>query len=196
MSRRSAALVSSASALLAAAVLLTGCTVPDPDPSGTTTPSGEPSASETPSSPPSVEPSATPVDIACDALVTPQAMYDYNPNFSLLASWTPESGTPAAEAVAASGVACRWQNDTSGVPIDVSVASFDAATLEAKKNAAYAESTMVPTYGGDEGYFAVSGGVGEAVVFSGSSWLVVRSPAFLEPGDAEPIVSAALSALG
>lgn len=123
-------------------------------------------------------------------------MYDFNPNFSLITPWTPDAGTPAAEAVAAQGVACRWVNDTSGEAIDVSVAAFDAATLDAKATATYQASTMVPTYGGDEGYFGVTGGVGEAVVFSGSSWLVVRSALFLEPGDAEPLVTAALSALG
>ncbi|MFT4029004.1 MAG: arginyl-tRNA synthetase [Protaetiibacter sp.] len=197
MSRRPAALVLSASTLLAA-VLLTGCRVPEPEPSGTTTPSVEPSESASPpaSPSPSAQPSSTPVDIACDVLVTREAMYEVNPNFSLLAEWTPDAGTPAAEALAADGVACRWQNDTSGDPVDISVASFDTAALEAKKNATYSASTMVPTYGGDEGYFTVADGVGEAVVFVDSYWLVVRSPVFLEPGDAEPIVSAALSALG
>lgn len=131
----------------------------------------------------------------CDALITPQAMYDYNPNFSLLTSWAPEAGSAAAEASAADGAACRWRNDTSGETIDVSVASFDTATLEAKARAAFASSTMVPTYGADEAYFAVTGGAGEAIVFDRAYWIVVRSVYFLEPGDAEPIVSAVLAAL-
>jgi hypothetical protein len=196
MPRRSALIVTSASALLAASVLLTGCAVPEPQPTGSTTPSG--SAAPTPSLEPSETPSSgtsTPGDVPCDALVSLQTMYDFNPNFSLLGSWTPDAGTPAAEAAAAEGSVCRWKNDTSGDAIDISVASFDPATLEAKANAANSASTMVPTYGPDEAYFTVTNGVGEAVVFHGAYWVVVRSVAFLEPGDAEPIVSSVLAAL-
>jgi hypothetical protein len=193
---RAAALVTSASALLVASVLLAGCTTPEPAPTRSATPSE--SSSPTPSAEPSetpAAPSSTPVDVPCTSLVSLQAMYDYNPNFSLLGSWTPDAGTPAAEADAAQGVVCRWQNGTSGDTIDISVASFDRDTLEAKANATNGSSTMVPTYGSDEAYFAVTGGVGEAVVFHGAYWVVVRSVAFFEPGDAEPIVASVLAAL-
>jgi len=194
--RRSPALWLSVSVVLAASVLLAGCTTPEQAPTGTAAPSEsptpEPSAgpSETPSAP-----VATPVDIPCDTLVSLQAMYDVNPNFSLLGAWDAAAGTPAAEALAADGVICRWRNDTSGDDIDISVAALDAAALEEKANAADASSTMVPTYGPDEAYFGVIDGVGEAVVFHGTYWVVVRSVVFYEPGDAEPIVAAVLSAL-
>ncbi|MCS0500679.1 DUF3558 domain-containing protein [Protaetiibacter mangrovi] len=196
MSRRSPALVSSASVLLAASVLLTGCGVPDPAPSTSADASGTPapSGSATPTASPG-DATSTPVDVPCDTLVTGQAMYDYNPNFSLLPSWTPDAGTPAAEAADAEGVVCRWRNDTSGETIDISVASLNGAALDEKANETFSQSTMVPTYGGDEGYFAVGGGGGEAVVFDGSYWIVVSSTLFYEPGDAEPIVAAVLSAL-
>jgi hypothetical protein len=196
MPRRSVVLVTSASAVLAASVLLAGCTTPRPEPSDSPSPSK--SSTPTPSIEPSETPSAptsTPIDVPCESLVSLQTMYDFNPNFSLIGSWTPDAGTPAAEAVAAQGVACRWTNDTSGDTIDVSVASFDTATLEAKANSTNSSSTMVPTYGDDEAYFTVTGGVGEAVVFHGAYWVVVRSVAFFEPGDAEPLVSSVLAAL-
>lgn len=198
MSRRARILVTSASAVFAASVLLAGCTTPLPEPTASagrdTSAPPTPTPSTTPSEAPA-EGTSTPVDVPCDRLVPLQTMYDVNPNFSLLGSWTPDAGTPAAEARAADGAVCRWQNDTSGVAIDISVASFDAATLEAKANATNGVSTMVPTYGSDEAYFAVSGGVGEAVVFHDAYWVVVRSVMFLEPGDAEPIVSSVLAAL-
>jgi len=195
MSRRAPALILSAAALLAATVMLTGCRTPEPAP---TTPAPSPSESATPSAEPSptdAPPSSTPVDIPCSELVTAQAMYDFNPNFSLLDSWTPNPGSAAADALAADGVACRWKNDTNGEVIDVSVASFDSATLDELASSTYSHSTMVPTYGGDEAYFEVTDNVGEAVVFDGSYWVVATSSYFLEPGDAEPIVAAALSAL-
>lgn len=198
MVRRARLLVTSASALLGVSVLLAGCTSPDPEatptPDGRTTAPATPTPSPTPSETPNAG-GSIPVDVPCEQLVSLQAMYDYNPNFSLLASWIPDAGTPAAEARAAEGTVCRWANDTSGVAIDVSVASFDRGTLEAKANATNGASTMVPTYGPDEAYFTVTGGVGEAVVFRGDYWVVVRSVMFLEPGDAEPIVSSVLAGL-
>lgn len=194
MPRRHVLLLSSAS-LVAVAALLAGCGSP------ALTPSATPGSSESPSPTPSATPtdappapSATPVAVRCDALITAQAMYDFNPNFSLISSWTPDGGSAAAEALAAKGVACRWKNDTSGDTIDVSVAALDQASLEKKANTTYGASTMVPTYGG-EGYFSVTNGVGEAVVFDRGYWVVARSSYFLEPGDASPIVEPVLAAL-
>ena len=196
MPRRPAHLVMSASVLIAASVLLAGCTTPAPAPSGSPTSSA--SSTPTPSAEPTepaATPSSTPVDVPCTSLVSLQTMYDYNPNFSLLSSWSPDAGTPAAEAAAAKGTVCRWQNGTSGDPIDISVASFDTGTLEAQADATKAASTAVSVYGGDEAYFTSTGGVGEAVVFHGAYWVVVRSVAFFEAGDAAPIVASVLAAL-
>jgi len=151
-----------------------------------TTPSAEPSDPATPTS--------VPIDADCEALVSPDAMYAYNPNFGWVEDWQPESGTPAADAVDLDGVACQWLNQTSGDTIDLSVASLDGDGLEALKNAAVEESTMVPTYG-DEAYFEVVDGIGTAIVFDRSYWLVVSSGYFFEPGDATEIVESALSAL-
>lgn len=172
--------------------LLAGCA-----PTSAAEPSSAPSDPvDTPSAEPS-EPApqtAVAIEADCDALVSPDAMYAYNPNFGLADDFEPESGTVAAEAVTLEGVACQWVNQTSGDTIDLSVASLDADGLEALKNEAVQESTMVPTYG-DEAYFDVADGVGTAIVFDRSYWLVVSSGYFLEPGDATEIVEAALSAL-
>ncbi len=185
----------SASALVLS-VMLAGCTPqpaePEPTkdaptPAATETAAPEPDPTEAPTS-------STPVTAACDELVSLQAMYDFNPNFSLLGSWTPTAGTPAERATASQGLACRWQNDTSGDTIELSVASFDAGTLERMANDTYDSSTMVPTYGG-EGYFSVAGGIGEAVVFEEQYWVVLRSSYFMEPGDAEYLMTTVLSAL-
>ena len=69
-------------------------------------------------------------------------------------------------------------------------------TLVTVKNDAFEASTMVPTYGGDEGYFTVRDGVGEAQTFVGSFWIVSTSPTYLEPGDAVDILAAATAAVG
>lgn len=176
--------------------LLTGC-VPEPAAEPDLTgpnPSGDPTGQPAPSI--SATPVSTPVDVTCDQLLSPQAVYDFNPNFGLLTSYSPSEGSVAASAIAYQGVACRWQNQTSGDNIDVSVAQLDEATLTALKNAAFDQSEMVPTYG-EEAYFTLGGnGVGTAIVFQGAYWIVLESPVFYEPGDATPIVESVIAGLG
>ncbi len=180
---------------LLALVALSGC-VPTPSPSptdtGSASPSDTPSASPTPS--PTASTVSTPITIGCNTLITPDDVYAFNPNFGLINKWTPKAGSAAATAKSEQGIACRWQNQTSGDTIDVSVAHLDAASIEALKNAAVEKSTMVPTYG-DEAYFSTSGGVGTAIVFQGDYWLVATSVDFLEPGDPADLITAALGAL-
>jgi hypothetical protein len=190
MVSRSHLLLPATAALLAG--ILAGC-APTPAPAATGEPSetSQPTPSDEPTTP---APAGQPVDVACDELVSAQTIYDFNPNFGLVDDWAPEAGTDAARAVDLQGVACRWQNQTSGDTIDLSVASLPEAELEALKNAAVLESTMVPTYG-EEAYFSVADGVGTAIVFERSYWLVATSGYFFEPGDAADIVNAALSAL-
>lgn len=166
--------------------------------SGTTTasPSATASGSATPTAVASATPTptATPITVGCSTLVTADDMYAFNPNFGLLTSWTPASGTAAAQAVADSGVACRWSNQSSGDTIDISVAHLDPTSIEALKNAAVEHGQLVPTYG-DEAYFGTANNVGTAVVFQGDYWLVATSSEFLEPGDPADLIQAALDAL-
>jgi hypothetical protein len=178
-----------------ALAMLSAC-VPTPGSSTSDTPSASQSDTPTATPTPSATASATstPITIDCNTLITPDDVYAFNPNFGLITSWTPKSGSAAATAKSEQGIACRWQNQTSGDTIDVSAAHLDAATIESLKNDAVEKSTMVPTYG-DEAYFSVSGGVGTAIVFQDDYWLVATSVDFLEPGDPADLINAALSAL-
>jgi hypothetical protein len=154
----------------------------------------EPSTTAVPTPTASVH--ATPVGKTCDQLISADTIYAYNPNFVPLSSWTPSAGSAAAQAKANKGVACRWQNETSNDVIDLSVADLDAATIESLKNQAVRASTMVPTYdGADEGYFSAANGTGSAIVFVKSSWIVLTSQQFVEPGDATDLVASVISAL-
>ena len=174
---------------------LSGCVpTPTPTPSGTTstTPSDTPSASSTPS--PTATTVSAPITIDWNTLISPDDIYAFNPNFGLITAWTPKAGSAAATAKSEQGIACRWQNQTSGDTMDFSAAHLDPATIDSLKNAAVEKSTMVPTYG-DEAYFSTSGGVGTAIVFQGDFWLVATSVDFLEPGDPADLITAALGAL-
>jgi hypothetical protein len=159
-----------------------------------------PSATPTPEPTKTAEPpvDSTPITIDCNTLVTPQAMYEINPNLALSESFVPEKGSDAADKAAADGLVCGWVNQTSGETIEVSVASYGDDTLTGLKNGFVTSSTSVPTYGKPpvEGYFQLDGDVGEAQVFSGPYWLTAVSTAFFEPGDASPVVQAALAGLG
>jgi hypothetical protein len=175
------------------ALALTACVDPGTGPSlptGSATPT--PTATTEPTTTPT--PADEPLSVTCGELVDADAVYAFDPNYALLDSWDPAAGTPAAEAVAAGGVACELVRESGGGTIDLSVARLDEAALLAAKNAAFADSQMVPTYG-DEAYFEVESGVGTAIVFQGPYWLVISSNAFAEPGEPTEIIDAALAAL-
>jgi len=130
------------------------------------------------------------INLGCNDLITPQNMYDYNPNFANI-GWVPSAGTSAAKAAQWNGLACRWINETSNDPIDVSLASIvDRGTMVQLKDAA-STGTPVPNLG-DAAYFQTTGGVGELQVFRGSYWLTFRSPWFSIGSDADPLPADAL----
>ena len=177
-----------------AIILLAGCTPDGVEPTPTSGASETSSPGATASPTPTADPIGTPIDASCSELVTPEALYVYNPNYGSIDDFTPAPGSAAASAEDYRGVACRWQNQTSGDTIDVSVAHLDDATLTALKNAAFESSEMVPTYG-EEAYFTVDNGVGTAIVFDGPFWIVAESRAFFEPGDATELIESVLAAL-
>ncbi|WP_343925611.1 arginyl-tRNA synthetase [Rhodoglobus aureus] len=181
-------------ALSASALLLTACVQGEPDPTGpnptrTIDPSSTPSIEPEPTSVATNDPEATAVDLACADLISPQAMYDFNPNFLLLNSFTPPAGSSAATALASKGVACRWENSTSGVTIDVSVAKPAPSKLDGFKSNAGSPAD------GFDGYFAVASGTGTAQVFSGAYWATLSSKAFFEAADALDLVADVRAAL-
>lgn len=177
----------------ATAVTLAGCVdeaVTPRLPTATTSPA--PTATAAPAVSPSAAPE--PLTISCGELVDPDTVYAFDPNFALLDHWDPAPGSPAAQALDAGGVVCRWVRESGGSTIELSVARLDDEAITAQKNAAFASSQMVPTYG-EEAYFQVEGDVGTAIVFQGPYWLVIASEAFAEPGEATPFVESALAAL-
>ncbi len=186
-------------ALLAAPVivlLLAGCTqapVEEPPTAGYT-PTPAPT-STVPRPTPTPDAGVVPVTTACDALIDSQAMYEYNSNVTAVADFVPSPDSAATEALRSSGIACRWVNQSSGDTIDVSVVNYKEAKLAEKKAAVAAASTPAPILG-DEGYFDVAGGVGEAQIFSGTYWITATSSTFFGADDVAPLVEAATASLG
>jgi hypothetical protein len=192
------------SALVVAVVLALGLSACVPQ--GDVVPSG-PSVTRAPTAAPTDAPEpavtdapaegfqSTPVTIDCNALVSPQAVYDYNPNYGYQPDFTPVAGTDVATIAANQGVTCNWVNQTSGETFVIAVAQLSSADLERVRQGIAGKSTAVPG-AGDAAYFAASGGVGVAEVFSGPYWIVATSPAFYEFSEPKPLVEAALAALG
>lgn len=185
MSHR-AALVPIAVLALAA---LAGC-APDrglaPEP---TTASGSPSApsgTATPSAAPTE--GASGLSVACDTLLTPQAVYDWNPNVALVNGPAPADGSDAARVAALGGTVCSLQNLSSNEVTEVAVtrlAPSDADAVRADAEAVGPATTIagVEAHVGSERVWA----------FDGDLWIVVAGPVVASAEDAEPLVTAALA---
>jgi hypothetical protein len=131
----------------------------------------------------------TAIGVTCSALLTPQVIYDFNPNYSLQSSFTPKSGTDASKALGYKGLACSWINQTSSDLINVSVAHL--SDLTSVKAAAISGTAVAGL--GDAAYFSTSAGVGELQIFKGPFWITLNSVAFGVPDDARQLASAATS---
>jgi hypothetical protein len=189
LTARALASVAAAAALLTLAACVDAPqqpVLPTPTATPTTTASAEPQPTPTNG--------AQPLDIECAELVDADTMYSFDPNYALVGSFDPQAGSLAADQVAAGGVACQWVRESGGSTIDLSVAAFTDEEIVELKNAAFAESQMVPTYG-EEASFEVEGDVGTAIVFQGRYRLVISSVSFFEPGEPTAIIESTLSAL-
>lgn len=163
---------------VAAVLGLTGCLNQTSAPSSTSS-AGAPSPSGAASSVPSSSPSATtppgtPVTIACASVLTPQQVYNYNPNYVAMATYKPGPGSLGATAAAASGRVCGWVNETSGVKLEVTVAQPASSQLATLRTAA-TSGTEVKPGGSATGYFSVTGGTGILQIFTGAYWVVLSS---------------------
>ncbi|WP_349898522.1 hypothetical protein [Parafrigoribacterium soli] len=135
----------------------------------------------------------TPLGVGCEQLVSLQQMYDFNPNFSLDADYTPKSGSSASAALKYRGIACNWVNQTSGETISFAAAHPAASDLAALKRAA-ASGTAVSGLG-DAAWFSKSGETGELQVFRGPYWVTATSVFFGTADDAKQLAEDAVAAV-
>lgn len=129
--------------------------------------------------PPADESIGAVVTLTCAQLITPQEMYDYNPVLTTpFSGWQPDTGSAAERALLWNGIACRSVWESSGTPVDYSVARIaDVGTMGSLLTAARAGS---PVSGlGTEAYFTDAGNTIE--IFDGAYWVVVTSPWGADP---------------
>ncbi|MFN4002838.1 hypothetical protein [Microcella sp.] len=192
-------LARSTTAIAAAIVLATalaGCVgAPvDPGASASPSPSASPDAAPSPTASSSVGPTGLvvlPFSIACDELVTADALYEFNPNVGV----DPEpSATGLVATIAESGgVTCGWLNQTSGDRISVGVLRLDAASLDRVRGEAAERGEPETQY--FDGYFREEGGVGHAEDFERDYWIVLDSAALLGADEVGSFLAALRPAL-
>lgn len=137
---------------------------------------------------------ATPLSVACDTLAPDAAVTAAYAGMAPVTEPDVPAKTDAAVIGAYEGTVCQWKSDTAVMTL--AVGRFDDDSLTRLKNSLIRTSNAVPTYDG-EGYFDLVGTTGTAEAFTGSYWVVAVSddPVFGEPGGAEPLVDAAITAL-
>lgn len=194
--RRAVIRSSLTAAFLVGVVGLTGC-IPVVDTPPASSPTVGPTTTTSPSAGPSPsdgqQDSAISVSIPCGSVISAQRMYDFNPNFALLTSFTPDSGSVAARAAGDDGTVCRWVHETSSATIDVSIARPASAELQSILATA-AGGTPVNDVG-DEAFFTVIDGIGTTQAFTGPFWVTVASEYFSSPFDAIDLVNAAMTSI-
>ncbi|WP_166790632.1 MULTISPECIES: hypothetical protein [unclassified Cryobacterium] len=155
------------------------------------------SAAATATPTPTPTPAGTAVAMTCTDLLTLDDVYAFNPNYGTDPSYKPTSAS-AKTAASFQGLTCGLLNQSSDGTIEISLTQPNAQLMTQQQDKAVASSKIVPTYGTPptaQGFFAVTNGIGEAQVFTDTYWLTISSSNFLEPGDAESLVSAALGHL-
>jgi hypothetical protein len=177
-------------------LLLAGC-VPN-EPSASPTPGPPPpvpsiTPNPTPTIAPTPSPQTEPVTLSCSDLLGAQGIYDYNPNVSLLPSFSPSNDSLAGQALAQQGIACELINQTSGSTIDFGVVRYTNDAYAAKLASVASSAT---TAGAFDGYFDVTGEGGVAQVFSAPYFLSVAAADFGTAEDVAPLVALALDGLG
>jgi hypothetical protein len=137
---------------------------------------------------------ATPIHLDCATLVKTSTIRVLAPGYARIKGYTANRDSPVTRLATLGGTVCGWQDASTGHWVQVAVAHPSAADQLALKNDLVERSNSVPTYG-EEAYFQIVGGVGEADDFHGPYWIVARSQDLYEPGDAAGIVTAVHKAL-
>lgn len=186
-------------------LVLTGCGIfPNNSSQAGATNSPVPEASKiasslpTPSTPAPVLDDTNPIYKACSELISIEALYDFNPNYSYDASATPTTGSLGEKALQKSGVFCRYLNLSNGSQIDVSVAQIPVASSADWNKKVEETSRPTDAYGNSPevlGFFARSNNEGVAQAIQGTKWVAITSSTFFEAGDAAALMSQVLHSL-
>lgn len=184
--------------VLSAFVLtLAGCASnPSPDSIESSAPNKETSqiasGIPTPSTPAPVLDETTQLNKSCSDLISIEALYDFNPNFTYDASVSPEKGSLGEIAIEKSGIHCSYLNLSNGDRIDISVAQFSSTSISDWSKKLTETSRPTDTFGKTPevlGFFSRSNNEGVSQVIQGNTWIAITSSTFYEAIDSAALMS-------
>ena len=194
-------------ATAAAVFALSGCAGADqpaepdaPAPAATEAPAPEPSPTETAAaSGGSAAPSSASFG-SCDTLLPAEVVATLDAGLAADASFTPATGSYAAEIVSYGGIGCSWTDASTGNTLTLAVAQPPTDDLTTAETAlGGGAGTATDAFGsGIQAYTANGGGTftGDIEVFTPAGyWVSTVPPLFTSAEAAQPIVSAVLQAL-
>jgi hypothetical protein len=203
-SRRARTAAAAAASGLAVALLLAGCSNPAPLQPSTPRPSasagggaaaGGGSGGGASASPTPAPPKGTPVSTTCDDLLPDLATF--GPGFAT-AELPADTATDGVreDVLAMQGIACAFTS-ADGSTVEIDVAQPVAAELKTRRDAAILQADPIAGYpAGVEAYFELQDAEGVATIYSSAHMVVMRSAAFLEPGDHAELGNAVLTTVG
>lgn len=191
-----------ASVLTSALVLtLAACAgVPGKATTPSTVTTSGPSSSEqsTPTATADLVARSYPVGKTCDDVMSLQALYDFNPNFTYDANLSTPSSSHAEKIVSIQGISCAYLNLSSGSKIFLSLAKLDETGLSILKEQLSAEGAKKVTSGSlpvDASFFSITDGVGTQDILTNKFWVSVSSASFISPEDTSHFLKSVLASL-
>ena len=167
-------------------------------PSATSTTNKVAEAIPTPSTAAPVLDDANPIHKACSDLISIEALYDFNPNFSYDASQSPTSGSLGEKAKQKDGVFCSYVNLSNGDRIDIAAAQISTSSIGDWTKRISESNRPTDAYGNPPetlGFFSRSNNEGVSQAIQGNKWVAISSSTFYEAGDASSLMSQVLHSL-
>jgi hypothetical protein len=191
-------------ALGAFALTLSACANPNPVPATTTKTAAPAPEPTTPASNAPTEVAGVKLTLTCDDVLSPDALYNLKggANWANDDSFTPSSGTTAAQIVALGGIACGYTNQTSGETFSIAVAQVTPETvpvLHSKLEMLFGAGTAVKDFSPTseiQGYFRTVSGTGQAQIATSAYWASITSDTFEVPADVSELVHDVENSLG
>lgn len=182
---------------------LTGCSglniaTSSTTPSATSTANKVSEAILTPSTSTPVLDGTNPIYKVCSDLISIEALYDFNPNFSYDASKSPSSGSLGEKAKQKDGVYCSFINLSNGDRIDVAAAQISTSSIGDWTKRISEGNRPTDAFGNPPetlGFFSRSNYEGVSQVIQGNIWVAISSSTFYEAGDASSLMSQVLHSL-
>lgn len=136
---------------------------------------------------------AVPLSVDCDALVSVDTLYDFNPNVGIDPAHVPTAR--GAEAISYSGVSCGWVNQTSGDTLTLALARFERASLDTVRETAAEREGATAVDGDGDAWIRRVNGVGALEMVTAQYWIVVESRMIVEASDADVLIDAIVATL-